>query len=109
MLNTTITTLGALSVYLGILYVASTPYKCKPYEPKADCPLSRFEVRVFDITKRDKHVIGVAEGNCVYAVGEGQSRRYVMPEAMFSSAGRTEYFDKGAEFPAIQSLVCEVK
>lgn len=109
MINTTIITLLALSAYLLTLSLASTPYRCKPYEPKAECPLSRFEVRVYDITHRDKRVIGVAEGNCVYVTGEGRSKRYVMPEATFSSAGRTEYFERGAEFPAIQSLVCEIK
>jgi hypothetical protein len=108
MINTTITTLGALSVYLGILYVASTPYKCHPVKPQAECKLSKYEVRIHDITNPEKHIIGMAEGACVFAIGEGQSKRIVMTDAEFHAKGRTDYFDR-VEFPAEQSLVCEVK
>lgn len=108
MLNTTLTTLTALSIYLGVLYFAATPYKCHPVQPKEDCKLSRYEVRVHDITHREKNIIAVAEGACVFTVGDGRDKRIVMTDAEFHAKGRTDYFDR-VEFPAAQSIVCEVR
>lgn len=108
MIQSTVTILLAFSLYLGMLYVSTNPYKCHPVKPQSECRLSKYEVRIHDITNPEKHIIGLAEGACVFTVGEGQSKRYVMTDAEFHAKGRTDYFDR-VEFPAAQSLVCEVK
>lgn len=97
-----------LAGFVGLLGLAAQPYKCLPYEPKSECELSRYEVHLHDITERGKKTIGMAEGYCVYSIGQGKSKRYVMEEAHFHAANRTDYFDR-VEFPATQSTVCEVK
>ena len=100
--------LSLLAGFVSLLNVAAQPYKCIPYEPKAECELSRYEVHLHDMTGRGKKTIGMAEGYCIYAIGKGKSKRYIMEEAHFHTANRTDYFDR-VEFPAEQSLVCEVK
>jgi hypothetical protein len=108
MINTATAALFGLSAYAGLLYIAQTPYKCKPYEPQPECVLSKYEVRIFDITTPEKHMIAMAEGACVFTVGEGRAKRIVMTDAEFHSLARSEYMDR-VELPAAQSLVCEVK
>lgn len=108
MINTTAAALFGLSVYAVMLYIAQTPYKCKPYEPQPECVLSKYEVRIHDITQKEKHVIAMAEGACVFTIGEGRSKRIVMTDAEFHSLGRSEYMDR-VELPAAQSQVCEVR
>ena len=97
-----------LAGFVGLLGLAAQEYKCLPYEPKTECDLSRYEVRIHDVTERSRKLIGMAEGACVYSIGQGKSKRYVMHDAEFTAANRTDYFDK-VEFPAAQSLVCEVR
>jgi hypothetical protein len=82
--------------------------RCEPVKVGASCRLSRYEVRVHDVTERSFPTIGLAEGACVYKIGTGIAERYVMPEATFSAANRTDYFDKGVEIPVAQAEVCEV-
>lgn len=107
-LKTAFLGLVVLSAIICLLGLAAQPYKCLPYEPKAECELSRYEVHIHDVTERGKKTIGMAEGYCVYSIGHGKSKRYVMEEAHFHSENRTDYFDR-VEFPAAQSFVCEVK
>ena len=97
-----------LGLVLGAYSMAATPYTCKPYTPKPECDLSRYEVRIYGIDGRNKRIIGMAETACVYTIGHGKSMRYVVTDAEFTAANRTDYFEK-AEFPAQQSLVCRVE
>jgi hypothetical protein len=96
---------GAFAV---LLYALTSEYKCSPVEVKETCRLSRYEVRIYDTTAREKRLVGVAEGACVFVAGEGRYRRYVMTDASFTAQNRTDFFDR-VEFPAAQSLVCEVR
>jgi hypothetical protein len=107
-LKDTFIALSFLVLFAGGLSLLSTEYKCQPVEVKDTCRLSRYEVKIHDITMHEKRLIGLAEGPCVYVVGEGRNRRLVMTDARFTAKGRTEVFDK-VEFPAAQSLVCEVR
>lgn len=107
-LKTAFICLALLGGFVGLLGLAAQQYKCLPYEPKTECDLSRFEIRIHDVTERGKKTIAMAEGYCVYSIGQGKSKRYVMEEAHFHAANRTDYFDR-VEFPATQSTVCEVK
>lgn len=97
-----------IGLVLGAYSMAATPYTCQPYKPKTECDLSRYEVRIHDITTRGKRLIGIAETSCVYTVGDGKSKRIVVTDAEFTAANRTDYFEK-AEFPFAQSLVCRVE
>jgi len=104
----TLASFVAIAAFCGILYVSIVDYKCLPHIPKNECRLSRYEVRVYDSTTREKRIIGVAEGACVFTIGDGKNMRYVMTDAEFTASNRTDYFDR-VEFPAGQSLVCEVR
>lgn len=97
-----------LALFGAILAVAVEPYKCVPYTPKYECDLSRYEVRLHDITEPGRRLIGLAEGACVYVVGHGKARRLVMHDASFHAANREDFFDR-VEFPAAQATVCEIK
>lgn len=107
-LKTAFISLALIGGVLGLLGLAAQPYKCLPYEPKSECDLSRYEVRIHDVTERSRKLIGVAEGACVYSIGQGRAKRYVMHDAEFTAANRTDYLEK-VEFPAAQATVCEVK
>lgn len=83
--------------------------KCVKIIPGRVCKLSAYELRIHDITEPGSPIIGVAEGSCVYVIGEGKFKRYAMAEAMFTAANRTDYMSHGIEVPASQSVVCEIK
>lgn len=106
--KTAVSCLVFLGVFLGLLGLSVQEYKCMPYEPPDECKLSRYEVHIHDVTQKEKRIIGIAEGACVYAIGHGKSRRFVMTDAQFTSANRTDFMDS-VEFPAAQSLACEVR
>lgn len=107
-IKTTIGSLAALAFVLFMYSLAATEYTCQPYEPREDCDLGRFEVRIHDITERGKRLIAVAQGACVYTMGHGKSKRYVMEDVEFTAANRTDYMDR-IEFPVRQSVVCQVR
>lgn len=107
-LKTTLSGLAGIGIFCGILALGAQTYKCLPYEPKSECDLSRYEIRIHDVTERGKKLIGMAEGACVYSIGQGKSKRIVMHDAEFHAANRTDYFDK-IEFPATQTTICEVR
>lgn len=98
-----------LAFFSAFMYVGVTDYACKPYEPRDECALGRYEIRVHALDTRERRTIAVVEGECVYAIGQGKSRRFVMPEATFTALDKTDFFEKGVEIPEIQATVCEVK
>ena len=107
-IKTTAASVSAISVVLMLYNLAAVEYKCQPYEPKESCDLGRYEVRIHDITERGKRLIGVADGACVYFIGKENARRYVMEDATFTAANRTDFMDR-IEFPVRQSQVCQVR
>lgn len=100
--------IAILAAILTAYQLAANDYKCLPYTPKDECELSRYEVRIHDVTERSKRLIGMAEGACVYTIGHGKAKRIVMHDAEFTAANRTDYFEK-VEFPATQTTICEVR
>lgn len=83
--------------------------KCVRIIPKATCKLSQYEIRIHNITEKGSPIIAIAQGDCVYSIGDGEYKRYAMREGTFTAKGFTDYFDRGIEIPAAQSIVCEIK